>query len=223
MTRKTKGCARSFLIGVTALASVCLALSVVSYLVNRAQASQTHGADRLSEVDKVRLAEVLHLRQALGDGVMPGWAEADIPLILYNEQYLFLLGLPDPEEGWRTVPRGAQKGAAWELVPGDEFLGQPYYRQKMAGPEQNSQAFTVRVGSRWAGSLATLDWSRASMAAQVRQDLPGPDPALRALWGDDQPARARQRHVYQPGPARSHARLPGHPRRGQALRGRKHV
>jgi flagellar basal body-associated protein FliL len=48
--------------------------------------------NHLSDLDKARLSEVRHLRTALGDSTWPGWSEADIPLIIYNEQYAFLLG-----------------------------------------------------------------------------------------------------------------------------------
>jgi hypothetical protein len=147
-------------------------LVVVSVLYNRTIPAHSAVLDRLSALDKVRLAEVFHLRRALGDQVMPGWAEADIPVILYNEEFLFLVGLPDPQPGWLTVPGGARHGQDWEPVPGDDFFGQPYYRQKLLAPGQNTQAFTVQVGERWVASMATLDWMRISLAGQIRRDLP---------------------------------------------------
>lgn len=106
--------------------------------------------------------------------MLPGWSQADIPLVAYNEQYAFLVGYPDPPPGWVTVPQGARRGQAWEPVPGDDFYGQPYYRQRLADPEVTPQAFTVRIGDGWAASMATLDWFKISLAQQFRQDLPGP-------------------------------------------------
>lgn len=132
--------------------------------------------ERLSNQEKARLVEAVHLRTTLGDQVLPGWSSATIPLVIYNEAYAFLLAYPTnnvPPNGWRTIPQGEQRGAAWEVVPGDLFCGQLYYRQRLLSPKDNPQAFTVQVGAFHAASLSTLEWMKISMRDQIRQDLPG--------------------------------------------------
>ena len=130
--------------------------------------------DHLTGVDKTRLAEVIRLRRSLGDTVAPGWSQADIPLILFNEQFVFLVGYPDPPAGWEKVPSGPRRGGPWEAVPGETFLGQPYYRQRLAATDQDPENFTVRIGDRYVASLMTLDWFKISLARQFRSDLPAP-------------------------------------------------
>ena len=43
--------------------------------------------ERLTEVEKARLAESIHLRETLGDTIWPGWVCIDIPVIVYNDTY----------------------------------------------------------------------------------------------------------------------------------------
>ena len=83
---------------------LCLLVVAGSALSNLGLPQRSTTLDHLSELEKARLSEVLHLRSALGDAVWPGWSQADIPLIVYNEQYAFLVGYPDPPAGWLKVP-----------------------------------------------------------------------------------------------------------------------
>jgi hypothetical protein len=128
--------------------------------------------ETLSEADKIRLAETTHLRQTVGDAVWPGWGQADIPAINYNESYAFLVGYPEPPDGWIKVPQGSQRGGPWEPVPGESFNGQPYYRQSLPDPDITPEGFTVLVGERWVSSLQTYDWASISLAQTIRRDLP---------------------------------------------------
>jgi len=125
-------------------------------------------------MDKARLAEALHLRSELGNSLWPGWGEADIPMIAYNEEYAFLVGYPDPPAGWTTVPGRSARGTEWEPVPDDAFDGETYFRQKLTSPEASPQAFSVMIGGRWASSLATYDWMRIALGEDFRSQLPPP-------------------------------------------------
>jgi hypothetical protein len=111
--------------------------------------------DRLSDLDKARLAETLRLKATLGEQVWPGWGEADIPVIIWNSEYTFLTGIDAPSTGWEAVPDTTLDGAA-------------YYRQKTVDP----QNFAVRVGDRWAGCLATKYETDAFMMNVFRDMLP---------------------------------------------------
>jgi hypothetical protein len=160
------------LLTVLSLTGLCLLLAVISVISNLALPQQSATVETLSNADKVRLAEMIHLRQSVGDAVWPGWGQADIPAIAYNESYAFLVGYPVPPAGWTKVPQGNQRGGPWELVSGDRFNGQPYYRQPLPEPDVTPEGFTVLVGKRWVSSLMTFEWAKISLVQPIRQDLP---------------------------------------------------
>ena len=155
------------------LGALIVVLLIISALSNIGLPTHSQVVEHLSELDKARLSEVIHLRKTLGDAAFPGWGEADIPLIVYNEEYAFLIGYPQPPDGWLKVPSNSQRGGPWEAVVDDNFEGQTYYRQKLPTDGATPQAFTVKVGARWVASLQTFDWMKISLANQFRKDLPG--------------------------------------------------
>jgi hypothetical protein len=161
-----------FVLTIFGLISLCLLIVAISAISNLRLPQHSSVIEKLSEADRVRLAETLHLRHAVGDDVWQGWGQADIPAILYNEEYAFLVGYPDPPEGWVKVPAHQQRGGPWEIVPDDAFSGQPYYRQRLQNPDITPQAFTVLVGKRWVSSIDTYDWAKIGLTQTVRQDLP---------------------------------------------------
>jgi hypothetical protein len=128
--------------------------------------------DQLSDLDKARLSEVRHLRASLGDSTWPGWSEADIPMIVFNEKYAFLLGYPNPPAGWMKVPSLEPRGGPWEVVPGDTFIGQPYYRTPITDPQKTPQSFIVKVGDRWVTTFMTREYSQVAFFRDFRQSLP---------------------------------------------------
>lgn len=172
MKTKAKRKVSLVVIIILSLTGLCLATLAASFLVNAFTPQPETALDHLSELDKARLAEAYHLRQTLGSEVIPGWAEVDIPVIVYNQAYLFLVGFPEPADGWVKMPHGTRLGQPWELVPNDTFLGQPYYRQLYEQPDGHTQAFTVQVGDRWVASLSIYDWMKTVMTVQIQQDLP---------------------------------------------------
>jgi hypothetical protein len=161
------------LIILLSILGIVIALVAISTVSNVGLPQQSQVVDQLSENDKIRLAETSHLRQVVGDQVWPGWGQADIPVILYNESYAFITGYPDPPPGWVKVPMGITRGGVWEMVLGDSLNGQPYYRQALTESGVTPEAFTVQVGDRWVASLATYDWATISLVQPIRQDLPG--------------------------------------------------
>jgi hypothetical protein len=163
---------RRIVIGVVGVIGLCLLAPIVSALSNVGLPAQSAVVERLSEADKARLAETLHLRASVGEAVWPGWAETEIPVILYNEGYAFLVGVAEPAAGWTTVPWGAARGGPWEAVPGDTFEGEAYYRQALTDPKVTPQAFVVQVGERWVASMTTMEWTRIKLRADMRSQLP---------------------------------------------------
>jgi len=152
--------------------ALCLLAAAASALSNRSLPQHSTITDRLSELDKARLSEVRHLRRILGDSAWPGWSQADIPIIVYNEQYVFLVGYPNPPAGWMKVPTLEPRGGPWEEVPGDLFEGSPYYRTRLTDPQKTPQGFTVQVGDRWAATFQTREYGEIVFARDFRSQVP---------------------------------------------------
>lgn len=165
---------RAVLIGILGLFGLCLVLVAASIVSNLTMPKDTTVQTHLTQLDKARLEEAFHLRQTLGGQILPGWDQAEIPTILFNQEYLFLVGFPDPPDGWVKIPQGTQLGKPWEKVPDDDFLGLPYYRQKYEQPDGNTQAFTVQIGGRWVASMGTYDFMKVSLVEMFQQQLPPP-------------------------------------------------
>ncbi len=170
------------LVGAVGLCLLAMALVLIQN-ANLPQQSQV--VDRLSELEKARLAEAQQLRRELGDSVWPGWGGADIPLVVHNEAYAFQVGHPDPPDGWVKVPGDRAEGGPWEPVSGDDYYGEVYYRQRLADPEVNPENFTVKVGDRWAATMQTKEYSAVDFYRGFREELPPPVRGIfpyRLMW-----------------------------------------
>lgn len=164
---------RRFLVfGFLAVVVICLLALSAAFISNAGLPVESSLIERLSDLDKARLAEATRLRKSLGSEVWPGWEEADIPIIVYNEEYAFLVGYPDPPAGWIAEPRQEARGGAWEAVPEDEFIGQPYYRQRLTDAARTPENFTVRVGDRWAATLQTKEYAFLRFVDGFGSELP---------------------------------------------------
>jgi hypothetical protein len=173
MMKRPFGCARAAAVAALAFAALVLALAVAGLVSNRNLPAASAVADRLADAEKARLSEAQHLRRSLGAAIWPGWDQADIPAILYNEEFAFLVGYPDPPPGWLELPGGEPRGGPWELVPDDLADGRAYYRQKL-DPGVTPQSFTVKVGERWVASLQTHEWFGISLGRRIRSEIPAP-------------------------------------------------
>lgn len=152
---------------------VFLLLVAVIALLNTRLPTESAMPDALSASEKAHLSEFYQVRQSLGDATWPGWRDASIPVVVYNEAYAFLVGYDgEPPDGWQKVPQNLQRGGPWQVVPGDSFEGAPYYRQPLPAGGETPQAFTVKVGERWAASLLTKEYMEISFTDQFREQLP---------------------------------------------------
>lgn len=151
---------------------LCILGVAASALSNLGLPQHTTKPDHLTELEKAQLSEVLHLRTVLGDTTWPGWSQADIPLIVYNEQYAFLVEYANPPAGWIKVPSLAMRGGPWEEVPGDTFEDRPYYRTPLMDPEKTPEGFTVLVGDRWVATFQTRKYCQVEFYRGFRQNLP---------------------------------------------------
>ena len=161
-------------IGIAVLSLVVLvALALVASFVNNLRLpDEPPAGERLGDLDAARLAESIRLREHLGERVWPGWADADIPLIVYNGSFAFLVGADDPRPGWITVPGGERRGGPWEPVANDSIPGGVIFRSALPA-DVTPQAFTVRVGDAWAASLGTKAWMEYELVRTLREALPG--------------------------------------------------
>ncbi len=152
--------------------SFCFLAAGCSALSNRLLPSPSPAADRLSDPDTAHLAEALHLRRAIGDALWPDWGSAGIPMILYNEDYAFLTGYPDPPAGWVLIPTREVRGGPWEEAAGDTFEGEPYFRQRLLNGKDAPPAFTMIVGERWVSGLPSWESMETGLANEFRQGIP---------------------------------------------------
>ncbi len=158
-------------IGLVMLIIIGLLLAA-SALSNFLFSSGSASAERLPDLDKARVAEAFHLRSTFGDSLWPGWAAAAIPVVLYNRDRAFLIGISNPEPGWRTVPQDVPLGSTWEPVPRDSVEGRAYYSQPLEPGTPSPQSFTVKIGDTWAASMTLRDWMAVKMGNQIRDGLP---------------------------------------------------
>lgn len=182
----------AFLLALGVVVALVVLAVVASAVSNIGLPTQSTVVERLSEVDKARLAEYLRLQaQMMGEvwpagGGRPAWGEVRIPAIVHNEAYAFLVGYPgEPPDGWVKVPQGEHRGGAWEAVPGDDVLGGPYYRQRLPSTGETPENFTVLVGDVWVATLATTEYAAIDFYRGFRRDLPGflqPIFPYRLMW-----------------------------------------
>ena len=158
---------------------VLLVTLILSAIYNLTLPKESNEIEYLDEQQKTYLAELIHLKNNIGNSVWPGWGNAEIPVIVYNEKYAFLVGYSDPSPGWVKMPGNRLQGSEWELVKKDDFLGQSYYRQMLPDPTVTPQNFTVKVGDRWVATLQTREYSEVAFYQGFRKDLP---PVINAVF-----------------------------------------
>jgi hypothetical protein len=138
--------------GLFALLLVVAALTTWG-LVNVPPTAAPAERDHLTARDVELVRESQHLRATLGDRLWPGFASAPLPLQLYNDRYGFTIGV--------VAPYG------YEAVADAGIDGRPYYRTSR--PER--QAFAVRIGDRWAGSIAVKETADARLPRLFREKV----------------------------------------------------
>jgi hypothetical protein len=145
--------------GVGAVLAGILLLVIVNAML---AASRDHAVDgeRLAAADLALVAEAQRVRARHGDTVWPGFAAADVGLLVFNDRFEFLVG--DVSSGWERVEGGAVA-----------------YGRRMAS---DPQAFAVDVGTTWAGSLPTEERMDRDYVRGMRQELPPVAAQLFPVW-----------------------------------------
>ncbi len=162
-TRKRTGCARLLLYAIGAAMLLCVLALAAIMISNQTLPPPPDQVERLTDLDRARLAEAVRLKDTLGDQVWPGWGEADIPIILWNSEYAFLFASEVQPEGW-------------EALDGETFGGRPVYRR---GDAEELSAFAEQyVEGQWAGSMSTKWETDNGFRAALRENLPAPLPEI---------------------------------------------
>ncbi|MGV8962129.1 MAG: hypothetical protein ACOH2V_01965 [Candidatus Saccharimonadaceae bacterium] len=147
-------------------------LTIASALYNLTLPKKSKIVEYLSVKEKSFIAEEMNLQQKMGNEVWPGWGDIPIPVIVYNEKYAFLVGYPNPPDGWYKMPREEFRGTKWEVVETDDFSGKPYYRQLLPNPNITPENFTVKVGERWVVTMQTKEYAAVAFYKGFRNQLP---------------------------------------------------
>ncbi|MDZ7805500.1 MAG: hypothetical protein U5K71_00115 [Gracilimonas sp.] len=168
MAKSKKGCLTIFTT-VSIWGLLILGILIFAVVVSNLRLSDasTHFGI-LSIEEQHRLQEVDHLRSSVGNKIWPGFGEQKIPIILYNEAYVFLSGLADPDSGWKKVPFNKQMGTRWTVVESTPS----YYRQPIISSDQVPEAFTVQVGNHYTASMTTKEWTEIELVQLIQNDLP---------------------------------------------------
>jgi hypothetical protein len=158
---------------------IIIGLVIVSALYNLTLPKKSRTVEHLSIKEKSFIAEAMNLQKKMGNEVWPGWGDTLIPVIVYNEKYAFLIGYPNPPQGWLKMPNREVRGTKWEAVNSDDFFGATYYRQSLPNPEITPENFTVMVGDRWVATIQTKEYAAIAFYNGFRSQLP---PVLNAIF-----------------------------------------
>lgn len=153
---------RRILLGAAALLVVGVAAG--AWLNHRAldRIDRRVTADTLTAAERRVVSEARRLKAAYGGRVWPGVARADLPVVLYNDRWEFLVGWPPP------APAG------WERTGTDELLDAPVWRRR----DRDPRPFVVEVADRWA---ARYPVPRVLERRQVLRARRGFDPISAAV------------------------------------------
>lgn len=130
-------------------------LGMAAYISNKNLPKGPNLADRLDPLDKIRLAEVRHLKTRLGEEIWPGWGRMHIPILLWHQDNSFIFGIDSAPPGW-------------ELIPDDQFQGEPYYRN----PDIDPDNFAMFIGDQWVASMGTKGEADLFIQGVFRDTIP---------------------------------------------------
>ncbi|HMB97033.1 MAG TPA: hypothetical protein VKM36_01010 [Balneolaceae bacterium] len=163
---------RALLKGLKWILIFLIGLLFISALYNLTLPDSSSVTEKLTESQKAYLAEYMQLQDEVMDTVWPGFAKRQIPAIVYNEEYAFLVGLENPDAGWYKMPSGEYRGGEWEKVSGDYFIGKPYYRQSLPDKNVTPENFTVKVGDTWVSTMQTREYAEVAFYNGFSSELP---------------------------------------------------
>lgn len=138
------------------LIGLLLLTAGISFISNQNLPEPSSTPDELSLQDLTYAEEALHLMSELGDQTWTGLI-GNIPLILWNEDYAFLINSQEKLSGWNKLENATVNDL-------------PVYVQKN---EANYQAFTEILSTgQYAGSMATKNATNVGFINLFKEDLP---------------------------------------------------
>ena len=153
---KQKRRPRMIIILVLSLVGLCILTAGISFITNQSLPEPSSTPDNLIQQDLAHAEEALNLMDQLGDDVWPGLS-GNIPLLLWNEDYAFLIN-------------SQEKLAGWENLEDVVVNNLPVYVQKN---DANYQAFTEELSNgQYAGSMATKNATNIGFINLFKEDLP---------------------------------------------------
>lgn len=158
--------------GLKWLAILLIALMGVSAIYNTTLSSSSTVTEKLTTTQKAYIAEYFNLQKEVMSDIWTDFEQTKIPVIVYNEEYAFLVGLDNPDSGWYKMPANEHRGDEWEMVENDEFKGKTYYRQHLPDPAVTPENFTVKVGSTWVSTMQTREFAEVSFYNGFKNELP---------------------------------------------------
>lgn len=151
----------------------CVGIPLLLALINLFTPQRSSHADQITDLDVAYVVEVQKIQKELGDKIFPGFGTSNNPVMLFNEEYVFLLGMDDPADGWVKVPQEQPRGNTWQLQSPDADYPEMKIYRTTYDPQKAPDAFVVRVGETYVSSIATKEWLRLGLMNDIRRDLPG--------------------------------------------------
>ena len=151
---------------------VLIGLLLLSGLYNLTLPDSSSVTEKLTNHQKAYLAEYIQLQNEATNSIWPGFGDVKIPVIVYNEEYAFLIGIEQPEPGWYKMPSREHRGGPWEKVENDRFLDMPYHRQPLPDKNITPENFTVTVGDSWVSTMQTREYAEVAFYNGFRDELP---------------------------------------------------
>lgn len=158
--------------GLKWFAILLIALMAVSAIYNTTLSSSSKVTEKLTSPQKAYIAEYFNLQEEVMSDIWPEYDEIKIPVIVYNEEYAFLVGMNNPDSGWYKMPANEHRGDEWKVVENDDFRGEAYYRQHLPDPAATPENFTVKVGSTWVSTMQTREFAEVSFYNGFKSELP---------------------------------------------------
>jgi len=149
-----KGKKKKIFKGILIVFLMALGFLVIQNEITARKYSHILDAKVLSEKDKKGIIEVKKIKEELGNEIWPGFKEKEIPIILYNDKYEFLYADKSPD-------------SYWEIIEG-KGDNNKYFRRAAV----NSQAFAVKTGDVWTGSIGNLQKMNKDYFLGIRSELP---------------------------------------------------
>ncbi len=110
---------------------------------------------QLNKSQKTYLQESFRLKRKFGEKVWPGLDTINIPIIVFNNCYEFLLGLDSTDKDWTKIES-------------DKFYYNFYWRRDITEPK----AFAVLVNGKWACKMGELNQMNFEFLNGIRQEFP---------------------------------------------------